>query len=615
MSATTDTANNPDVQLQRKTLNGVEYFVAPVVAIREGVYMYPRNNGRGIKREFLPAEEIANTVSEWEGKPLTLRHPEDSEGRAGLITNPDTEHTEVGLFRNVTNKDSALIGETWIEIDEVGDHGGELESYINGLRSGKPQEVSTGYRAGTEFERGSYENQRYTHVQRKPQPDHLALLTRNRGNCSVDEGCGAGAVLNNAPVATDGGVRVNNRRATENALTDALGVVEDMRGSIHVMDQTSDGSSVQVEDAHFEDTDYFLCAHLLGTRYPDIGPGLGPSLGEIGPFDAGSVESDVEIPLDDELDDDSVVFVALHYSEDGEKGEHIPASRHRYYVDSTFVAVVDENVDMPDEMVMNEDIATTGYINEMSEPSGVLAVDEGSPADGESDTAFSLLKDIRAKLNQLVGSAEEPTGDLDDGQASTGEKANESGGEDADTANRLTMEDTERERLIKEVTNQSAITRESLEGMGDTCLQTTHESVVNSDSVEDDDDDDVVNEANEELLSEVEELRDTVNQLQEQREEERSRREQHVNQLLKDGTELGEQTIEGMDLESKENLIDDLGVSEQDDEPQVNMAGIPKDPISSGTVEPSEVEDDLNIPPAGRTNYDQFKEQSSGGDN
>lgn len=201
-------------ELRHETLNGESYLVAPVVAIQEGVYMYPRANGRGIKREFLNSEELEDSEPEWEGVPLTIPHPEDDKGRPGLITNRETTHTAVGLFRNVGVKDGSLVGETWIEEAAVGTVNGDLAEYVDGIESGRPQEVSTGYRANTDTERGEYDNQQYAYVQNRLEPDHLALLPDERGNCSVAEGCGAGATVNQMPFAGEDGARLNNRRLT-----------------------------------------------------------------------------------------------------------------------------------------------------------------------------------------------------------------------------------------------------------------------------------------------------------------------------------------------------------------------------------------------------------------
>lgn len=535
MSATADSGNQQGAQLRRETLNGTEYLVAPVVAIREGVYMYPRQNGRGIKREFLPAEEIANTTPKWEDIPLTLAHPKDDEGRPGLTDDPDTTYANVGLFRNVANEEDALIGETWIEAAEVGEHGGKLENYVNAVEAGNPQEVSTGYRAGTEFDRGKYENQRYTYVQREPEPDHLALLPDNRGNCSVAEGCGAGQVVNQMPFASDDGVRVNNRRMTTNVTPEQVEIVQE------IIDQftQSQGSATLAE------------MHTWIRENEDL-----------------------------DADDKTAMRAALDEVFDQDPGE--------WRVDGEFSAWLDRRAEQGRENTLDD----------ISEPAGILSVDEGS-SDKGSDTAMNLLRSMHANLKQLV-SGEEPQGDVQNGESG------EAGSGEANPGNaKENMSDT-----IEKLVNEHGLSRENAEALeGTQCA----ENILNAfESAEDADSDGgeeetqpVANEEIEQRFNELEErfeskLEDKENRIEEletQVEEERNEREEQLNQRLKENTELGEETIEGMALESKQNLAEDLGVEDEtEQEEQVNMAGIPGQQSYDFEVEE---DDGMDIPVPG----------------
>lgn len=546
MSATVDGEHESGGEIRRETLNGTEYLVAPVVAIREGVYMYPRQNGRGIRREFLPEEEIVASVNEWEDQPLTLNHPQDGEGRPGLTVDPSMEYSEIGLFRNVANKDDALVGETWIEVAEVGDHNGDLENYVNSIEAGSPQEVSTGYRAATDFERGTYENQRYTYIQRKPEPDHLALLTDNPGNCSVEEGCGAGAVLNKMPLANNDGVRVNNRRMTTNVTPEQIDIVQEIVDDF----VDSQGNATLSE------------LHTWIRENEDL-----------------------------DADDKTAIRAVLDDVFDMDPGE--------WRVEGEFTSWLDRRAEQSRENTLDD----------ISEPAGILSVDEGS--ENESDTALNVLEDLREKMNRILGSSDEPNSDTESEHEEIESASGESGGESTSDSDEETMKDEERERLIKEVTTNSEIKEESLEGMGDTCLETTHESIVNSESGEESEEVEEesmkANEQIEEMEERIEDLHATINELQEEREEERSQREQHVNKLLEENSELGEETIEGMDLEDKENLVEDLGVDEDEDEEasaQFNMSGIPDDNIGHDF----DADDTPDVPAGGRTNWESREE-------
>lgn len=124
---------------------------------------------------------------------------------------------------------------------------------------------------------------------------------------------------------------------------------EDLRGEVWVSDQTTDGETIAVDRATFDDAAWMLCAHLKGDEYPDVGPGLGPSIGEGQPHEPGDVVTGDAFEVDEPLEEDSTVYVALHYvSEDGEKLDHIPASDGGYFVDDAFVAVAPDGVEVDD---------------------------------------------------------------------------------------------------------------------------------------------------------------------------------------------------------------------------------------------------------------------------
>lgn len=62
--------------------------------------------------------------------------------------------------------------------------------------------------------------------------------------------------------------------------------------------------------------------------------------------------------------------------------------------------------------------------------------------------------------------------------------SDESGGNPGNESEQSTNMDIDREELIDDIASNSEIKPESLEGMGDTCLQTTHESIVGNDDGE-----------------------------------------------------------------------------------------------------------------------------------
>ena len=198
------TETNP---FERVTEDGTEYLVAPVVAQQADVYAY-RING-DLHREYLPGEELTAPLEDWEGTPLVLRHPDAPPDTPALLSESGVEATVVGAFRDAkrTNgsenrsetesgagDDTRLAGQVYIEAAEVGAHDGDLRGYVEAVRRTGVGEVSTGYGVGTlEETSGRHNGTKYDAIQRDIQPDHLALLPDQVGNCPVDGGvCGVG---------------------------------------------------------------------------------------------------------------------------------------------------------------------------------------------------------------------------------------------------------------------------------------------------------------------------------------------------------------------------------------------------------------------------------------
>lgn len=169
-------------RLERRTLDGREYAVAPVVAMVAGV-----RNG-----ELLPADELGRFVTAWEGRPIPLRHPEDAEGRYLTANSPDIIETQVlGSFFNARMEGMALKGELWLDVAKAQRLGGEALLALNRLEAGQMMEVSIAYMCDTEPGTGEYDGEHYDGIQRNLRPDHVALLPDEIGACSLSDGCGA----------------------------------------------------------------------------------------------------------------------------------------------------------------------------------------------------------------------------------------------------------------------------------------------------------------------------------------------------------------------------------------------------------------------------------------
>ena len=133
----------------------------------------------------------------------------------------------------------------------------------------------------------------------------------------------------------------------------------DRRGHVRVRDQTSDGETIIIERASFDDASWMPCAHLEGDEY-DIGPGLGPSIGDGMAMDAGETLHDGEIQFEEPLEEDVDVYVALHFASDGgEKLEHITSADGGYFYDRAFVGVAPDGTEVTAEADAPESTETT----------------------------------------------------------------------------------------------------------------------------------------------------------------------------------------------------------------------------------------------------------------
>jgi 2'-5' RNA ligase len=172
-------------RLERRTLDGREYAVAPVVAMVAGV-----RNG-----ELLPEEELGKFVGAWEGRPIPLRHPEDGEGHYITANAPTViEASVLGSFFNARMDGDALKGELWLDVAKAQKLGGDALLALNRLEAGQVMEVSIAYFCEFEQAAGEFGGEAYSAIQRNLRPDHVALLPDEIGSCSVLDGCGANRV-------------------------------------------------------------------------------------------------------------------------------------------------------------------------------------------------------------------------------------------------------------------------------------------------------------------------------------------------------------------------------------------------------------------------------------
>lgn len=186
-------------QIRHDTLNGKDHLVIPVVALVEGVYQCATCDGP----ELYPAEEFGEIVSVWNGRPVTINHPQQN----GLFVSAGSpeifENDVIGTVFNSKLEDKKLKVEAWINLEKVSEIGEVAETLIDRVENGERVEISTGYFADVLPQSGKHEGQSYKGIQSNYRPDHLAILTEGKvGACSWKDGCGTPRI-NQCPCGLD----------------------------------------------------------------------------------------------------------------------------------------------------------------------------------------------------------------------------------------------------------------------------------------------------------------------------------------------------------------------------------------------------------------------------
>lgn len=175
-----------DVSTQ--TLDGREFLVVPVVAVKSMVL-----NG-----ELLLGPQIEKSVPLWNDVPISITHPLKN-GEKVSAKRIEYVETRVGRLYNAYYENERLKGEAWIDIEKTKGIGGDAVLTLEALERNEVVELSTAYYSDTSDETGTFNGVRYNGIQYNLRPDHLALLPRAIGACSLADGCGA-------PRVNEGGV-------------------------------------------------------------------------------------------------------------------------------------------------------------------------------------------------------------------------------------------------------------------------------------------------------------------------------------------------------------------------------------------------------------------------
>jgi hypothetical protein len=164
--------------LKVKTLNGKSYLVGPVIMAKEIV----------MNKLLYPASDLKASVMHWNGCPLVVNHPKDSDGNFISANSPDVlEEVGIGMvFNTKFDAKKRLCSEAWLDVELLEKH----EDVKAIIEAGDMLEVSTGLFTYHEQKSGKFDGREYSAIARNHKPDHLALLPNETGACSIEDGAG-----------------------------------------------------------------------------------------------------------------------------------------------------------------------------------------------------------------------------------------------------------------------------------------------------------------------------------------------------------------------------------------------------------------------------------------
>ncbi len=151
----------------------------PVVMMVEGVH---HGSGGPIMHTSAGLEA---SVEQWNGKPVVIYHPQDSEGNYISAESEGVVH--VGVISNTRWDSGKLKADLILNTLIMASASPKAVEYIV---KGRPIDVSIGAYPINENISGEWNGETYIATTIAYEPDHLAILPGEVGACSWDDGCG-----------------------------------------------------------------------------------------------------------------------------------------------------------------------------------------------------------------------------------------------------------------------------------------------------------------------------------------------------------------------------------------------------------------------------------------
>ncbi len=172
--------------------NDKEHLVVPVVAMVEGVVWASNSE----VPEFVPAEELAQTPQQWNGRGCFAGHPKDGDTQVTANTPRTLEKAFGTIFDTASSerilKTRRLEFNVFVDPDKAQRVGPDAVAVVERLARGERIEVSVGCYVETDAVDGHFNNKEFHGTWKNIVSDHIAFLAEGEeGACSVAAGCGA----------------------------------------------------------------------------------------------------------------------------------------------------------------------------------------------------------------------------------------------------------------------------------------------------------------------------------------------------------------------------------------------------------------------------------------
>lgn len=171
---------NAKLKARAAKLEDRDCLVVPVVMLTVGVH-------NGSNGPLLYTEEILKTFARaWNHRPIVLEHPSEADGGSAASVEV-VNKSKLGVLLNSRYEKGKLIAEAWLDVARTSKI---APAVLSAVKKGETVEVSTGFFGSYELTEGTHNGESYEAVVTSMEPDHLAILSEQKGACSVEDGCG-----------------------------------------------------------------------------------------------------------------------------------------------------------------------------------------------------------------------------------------------------------------------------------------------------------------------------------------------------------------------------------------------------------------------------------------